>query len=139
MTIQDMCDILYASRAWIDKNFVPYVKHVYLPNMEAQLYYSVSDFWQRIEDNAKAYCRYYNDGIAVDMRSSVEFIPVPLPCNDRGMIDIGKPIKYYAQDGMCSRETALRNLYADKAIKIVLFGKVYWSDNTPDEADVTRR
>ncbi len=153
MTVTDMCNILSASRSWIEKNFVPYVRHIYLPIREAQLYYSVRDFWAYYSDNAKASFQklpdppswpapdatpeefeayekasksYDKEIIFLSMnRNRIPFTPCDLPRSET-FYNVGKPISSYVEIEEASRETCLRRLFRSEAIKILIFGKVYW-------------
>lgn len=154
MTVTDMCNILSASRSWIEKNFVPVVRHIYLPIRDAQLYYSVSDFWAYYEKNAKAsyqklpeapkmpsysegadamnayneaHDRYVRELVGMSMnRAVIPFTPCELPRAEE-YYDVGKPISHYVMSEGVSRETCLRHLFREEAIKIEIFGKVFWA------------
>lgn len=135
LTVSEMCNMLSASRSWVEKNVVPVVKHIYLPNPDAQLYYSIHDFWRFWRDNAKAYIqklpqikserkRFVSQYIT--KRTLLPWIEIPLPQDEDNNYKIGLPVKEYVKITGRSRESILRRFFATESVKIIFCGKVYW-------------
>ena len=152
LAVNDMKRIFEASDSWVGKHWIPFVSHIYYPCDGAILWFSHDAFWKRYEENAAASIQPHPDispwasakereriiARSAVMRAKIPWESVELPRDEEGDYNVGASVRAYQEmvaaalaEGKKvrigrSREAVLRWFYVVGAIKLEIFGKVFW-------------
>lgn len=155
ITVNDIKRIFDSSDSWVEKYWVPFVSHIFYPHDNAKLWFCRDELWKRYEENAVAFSQQHPSFSIVDytfpkeykktlVRASKKRATMPwsrekLPRDENGDYIVGMSVRRYQEKIAAaldegenlkivgrSREAVLRWLYRMRAIKITIFGKVFW-------------